>query len=83
MKDHEVRKNLGELAAMGQQTIEAERGILSRAEELLLEVEGQIPAAKQKSLTGDGSEYLDLIRRRGELTQVIAKARAVLQNEAG
>lgn len=83
MQDHEVRSNLGELAAMGAQTIEAERGILSRAEELLSEVEQKLPAAKRKSLTGDDPEYLDLMRQRGDLQQVISKAKAILQNEAG
>ncbi len=68
-------KNLGELAAMSHQTQEAERRILKRAEELLADVERELPAAQAKANTGGGDEYMHLITQRGRLNQVIAMAR--------
>ena len=71
-----VRQNLGELAAMANQTDEMERKILKMATERLAAVEKQIEVARVTAFTKGASaeEYQDLINERGTLHQVIAKA---------
>ncbi len=71
----DVRKHLGELGAMANQTVEAERKILTNAEEMLGKVQSQIPAARAKALTGGADAYQELVAERGRLEQVIASAR--------
>lgn len=68
-------KHLGELAAMSHQTQEAERRILARAQEMLEQVERDLPSARAKANNGGGDEYMDLVAQRGQLNQVIALAR--------
>lgn len=68
-------KHLGELAAMSHQTQEAERRILARAEEMLSQVEGDLPAARGRANDGGEDHYMHLIAQRGRLQQVIALAR--------
>lgn len=68
-------KQLGELAAMSHQTQEAERRILARAEEMLGQVERDLPAAQARANDGGEDHYMHLIAQRGRLNQVIAMAR--------
>lgn len=77
MQDHidNTHKQLGELAAMSHQTQEAERKILARAEELLGQVEKDLPEASSTANTGGEDNYMHLIAQRGRLQQVIAQAR--------
>jgi hypothetical protein len=73
-----THKQLGELAAMSRQTEDAERRILARATERLGEVQAELSAAGPKALTGGGDKYMELVKERGQLQQVIAQARQVL-----
>jgi hypothetical protein len=73
-------KHLGELAAMAHQTEAAERRILSIATRRLAEVQQQIEKSWRGAITTNGVAYMDLIRERGQLNQVIAKANQVLSN---
>lgn len=70
-----THKHLGELASMSNQTQEAERKILARAEEMLSEVERDLPAARRVANDGGEDHYMHLIAQRGRLNQVIALAR--------
>lgn len=72
-----VRRQLGELAGMAHQVEAAERRILQRAEGLLADVERKLSFAQAKAVS-EPQAYMDLIRERGRLLQVIAQARAVL-----
>jgi hypothetical protein len=72
-------RHLGELAAMAHQTAAAERRILEVAVKRLADVQADIDRTRPGAITTDGDAYMDLIRERGQLNQVIAKARAVLQ----
>lgn len=74
-----THRQLGELAAMSHQTQEAERRILARAQEMLTQIEADIPAARSASLTGDGDHYMHLIAERGRLQQVVASSRQYLE----
>ncbi len=80
MQDHidTTQKHLGELATMAHQTHEAERKIMARAEEMLAEVEKDLPAARVAAHTGGDDKYMHLIEQRGRLQQVIAQARRIL-----
>ena len=82
MKQHvdNTRRQLGELAAMAQQTEASEREILKRAEARLEQVEADIAAARKDAITDQeaAQRYQDLILERGHLHQVIAQAREVL-----
>jgi chorismate mutase len=73
-----VRGDLGELAAMANQTDAMERKILKMATDRLEAVEAQLEPARTAALAGDEKEvakYQDLINERGTLHQVIAKAK--------
>lgn len=75
------RRQLGELAAMARQTEDMERKILARAQSRLGEVQGKLKPARVAAMTGDDAAqqtYLDLIKERGQLYQVIASAQSVL-----
>ncbi|SEI81496.1 hypothetical protein [Paraburkholderia diazotrophica] len=80
-----IRKVLGELAAMASQCDEAERRILARATERLEHVEQLIGAARGAVLTGgDAAQrmaYEALIAERGVLEQLIARAKRTLNGE--
>ncbi|MDR6392267.1 hypothetical protein [Paraburkholderia phenoliruptrix] len=67
-----VRVQLGELAAMAGQCDEAERRILARASDRLAYVEKQLEA------TDAGCDVAELVKERGVLEQVIARARQTL-----
>jgi len=72
-----TRRQLGELGAMAQQTEAMERQILERAQHLLDDIEGKLPAAQAKS-TSEPDAYMEMVEERGRLQQVIAQARAAL-----
>lgn len=83
MKDRieTTRRQLGELGAMAHQTEAMERRILTRAQELLADVEGKMEASRTKALSGGDGEkqsYMDLVEERGRLQQVIAEAQSAL-----
>ena len=76
-----TRRNLGELAAMAQQTDAMERHILSIASERLTGIEKEIEPARASALGGDDAakdRYMQMVEERGRLQQVIARARAAL-----
>jgi hypothetical protein len=76
-----TRRQLGELAALAQQTEAMERQILERANKLLADVDGQIKRARIDALTGDDAakeHYQHLVFERGRLHQVIANGHAAL-----
>lgn len=76
---NDTRARLGELAAMAHQTQEAERRILARATERLDEVQSELKDAGAQALSGGGDKYMDLIKERGQLQQVIAQAQQHLR----
>jgi 4-diphosphocytidyl-2C-methyl-D-erythritol kinase len=80
MQSHidDTHRNLGQLAAMAQQTEAAERKILARATERLDEVQSELRKGAEDALTGGGDKYMALVQERGQLQQVIAQARQVL-----
>lgn len=76
-----VRRQLGELGVMSEQTQRAERQILERAQARLEEVEKAIASDRQPALAGDGEasqRYQGAIAERGQLQIVIAQARKML-----
>lgn len=79
MKQHieDTRRQLGELAAMAEQTEAAERKILARAEVLLADIEGKIKSEWAAGIANDKAQlrYTDMLEERGRLLQVIAQAR--------
>lgn len=81
MQDHidKTHKQLGELAVMSHQTQEAERKILAAAEEQLVKVEKDLPAAASAAHTGGEDAYMHLIAERGRLQLVIAQSRQHLK----
>lgn len=75
------RRQLGELAAMSRQTEDMERKILARARSRLGEVQSKLKPARVAAMTGDDAAkqtYLDLIKERGQLNHVIARAQSML-----
>lgn len=79
MNDH--RKRLGELAHLATKTEAAERSILSSAESRLAVVQSQIDRARvgvESAPDAAQDRYLELVRERGQLHQVIARARDAL-----
>lgn len=79
MKQHieDTRRQLGELAAMAEQTEAAERKILARAKVLLADIEGKIKSEWAAGIANDKAQlrYTDMLEERGRLLQVIAQAR--------
>lgn len=82
MKAHvdKTRASLGELAGLAAKTDAAERRILENAEHRLFEVQRELDSIKGAEFgTPEQQEhYSDLIKERGQLHVVIAKAREVL-----
>ena len=82
MKAHidKTRASLGELAGLAAKTDAAERRILENAERRLADVQRELDGIKGAEFgTADQQEhYSDLIKERGQLQLVIAKAREVL-----
>lgn len=84
MIDHHMdntRRQLGELGAMAQQTEAMERRILSIAEKKLSKIGEAIDKARVQALTGDDAakeRYMSMVKERGVLQQVIARAKAEL-----
>ncbi len=74
----DTRAHLGELAHLSAKTEAAERRILDLAEKRLTALEGEMREARGGALTGDGDRYAQLVMERGQLQQVIARARSVL-----
>lgn len=78
-----TRRQLGELAAMSAQTEAMERRIMERAQQQLAIVERSINTARSESMCGGKEKqdrYMELVLEQGRLQQVIAQARAVLEN---
>jgi len=73
-------RHLGELAAMAHQTAAAEKRILDVAVKRLADVQSHIAGLRATAITGAGETYMALVKERGQLNQVIARARAVLRN---
>lgn len=76
-----IHTHLGELAGLSAKTEAAERRILSSAEARLEEVQAQIDRARagvEAAPDAAQDRYLELVRERGELHQVIAKAQQAL-----
>lgn len=76
-----TRQQLGELGAMGRQTEDMERHILSVATERLDAMRGELEHACVEALTGNDdakARYAGMVTERGRLEQVIARARAEL-----
>jgi hypothetical protein len=66
---------------MSDQTEEMERQILSRAEEGLAKIDAEIDKARADALAGGEeakSRYTSMVKERGVLQQVIARAREAL-----
>ena len=83
MKQHieNTRRQLGELGAMQANTEAMERKILTRAQKLLAEIEGELDKARAHAMSGNDAakqSYMDMVRERGRLQQVIAHANSVL-----
>jgi hypothetical protein len=73
--------NLATLAGLAAKTEAAERRILKSAESRLAVVQAQIDRARPgvESAPDEAQDrYLELVRERGQLHQVIARARQVL-----
>lgn len=73
-----TRQHLGELGAMSEQTQRAERKILERAEQALVETDKRIKELRPLALANDersSKEYQKAIAERGRLQMVIAQAR--------
>ena len=83
MKKHigNTQDRLGDLAGLADRTRRTEQRILEQAEKRLTEVQTKIDQST-KGIEGKSedaqSEYMELISERGQLQQVIAKARANL-----
>ena len=76
-----ARRGLGDLRVLADKTEKAERVILARAEQRLVEVSAQIERARPGvESAGDAGQqrYLDLITERATLHTVIAKAQKAL-----
>ncbi len=76
-----VRGHLGELAALSAKTEAAERRILGVALKRLDAIDEEVPPARRAALAGGSAErerYVQMILERGQIQQVIARARAVL-----
>lgn len=83
MKAHmdKARGQLGELASLADKTERAERRILEAAEARLDTVQQEIETVRGDAQRGDEKaedRYLDLVRERGKLQTVIARARSNL-----
>ena len=84
MKKHieRTRRSLGELNDLSAKTQAAERRILERAERRHAEVLAALERARpgiEGAPDAAQDRYTDLVKERGQLEQVIAKARAALQ----
>lgn len=78
---NEHRKQLGTLAGLAAKTEAAERKILASAEKRLAVVQAQIDRARpgvEAAPDAAQDRYLELVRERGQLHQVIARARQTL-----
>lgn len=84
MKAHidKTRASLGELAGLAAKTDAAERRILENAEHRLFEVQRELDGIKGAEFGTQQQQehYSDLIKERGQLHVVIAKAHEVLHN---
>lgn len=83
MKHHinKARTQLGELAGLAHKTEAAERRILAAASQRLEAVQAEIERARPGVEAGPDSaqdRYLELVAERGQLEQVIARAREAL-----
>ena len=83
MKAHmeKTRQGLGDLGVLADKTEKAERAILARAEQRLVEVSAQIERAQPGAEAADDAgqqRYLALVAERGQLHTVIAKAKQAL-----
>lgn len=82
MKHHieKARGALGELHGLATKTEAAEQRILAAANERLASVQKEIDAAGNVEAADEAAQdaYLELIRERGQLHVVIAKARKAL-----
>lgn len=80
--DHKaVHRNLGELAAVANQTEETERRILRRAGDMLERARKAAAAARPGALAGDDKQsraYQAAVEERGRLEQVIEAANRAL-----
>jgi hypothetical protein len=83
MKAHidKTKGQLSDLSQLAAKTEQTERNILSRAEQRLQEVQDEI-SQFQAGIEGQPEEqqqqYLDLIQERGQLHQVISRAKSAL-----
>lgn len=76
-----VREHLGDLGSLMAKTHVAEQAILKRAEQRLAEVQaelGKIAPGIEGAPDADQDRYLNLVKERGQLHQVIAKSKAAL-----
>lgn len=82
MKAHieNTRAGLGELAGLGAKTEAAERRILENAEIRLIEVQRKLAKIKGAEFGPPEQQdaYNELIKERGQLNVVIAKAKEIL-----
>lgn len=83
MKKHIIntRDKLGDLAGLADRTQRTEQRILEQAEKRLAEIQAKIDRSEKgvEGASEDGqSAYLELISERGQLQQVIARARTNL-----
>lgn len=82
MKDiNDTRDQLGDLGSLMAKTHVAEQAILKRAEQRLDEVQAELDKAGpgvEGAPDADQDRYLNLVKERGQLHQVIAKARVNL-----
>lgn len=76
-----AKAQLGNLSALAAKTEAAERRILESAQNRLEEVQAQIDRARpgvESAPEAAQDRYLELVRERGQLQQVIARAQQAL-----